>query len=462
MDMSDASLSTSSQRAWSEYEGGNHETRLTTETRTSTRDEIKDSAPPTLNFAPGPNHDERLAAVMRAVDERRNPFLEAASVLLRSQAEMPDALTPQGVTGLHTLLEQEVQCYTRLCEQANLRRDHMLAVRYALCTAIDEAANLKAWGGGADTGGTGVWSTQSLLNTFHGENGGGEKVFLLIGRLAHAPQEHMPVLEVMHHILSLGFTGHYRVQPEGHRLVETIRHRLYTMVAASREPVPRELSPRWQGVGAGKFRLLRSIPVWVSASVLGFVLFGQFTWYKYQLLSEADDLQKRIAAIRQIEPPPAPPRPALRLAELLAPEIRQGRVRVDESAERSLVVFKGDGMFSGGLTRLSPAARSTIEKVADALNDVDGRVHVVGHTDNQPLNKNNPLFANNQVLSEKRAQEVAQVLTGKGVDPSRIEITGQGDAQPVAPNATPVGRAMNRRVEIQVLTAVTKPGAQGK
>lgn len=401
-----------------------------------------------LHFEAGPNYDDRLAAVLRATEEGRNAFLEAASILLRALAEIPNELNHQAMNGLHELLRQEIQLFTRLCEQANLRRDQMLAVRYALCTALDEAVNLRSLNEAGQENPV-AWTTQALLNEFHGDGEGGRKVFLLIGRLANAPQEHVHVLEVIHHLLSLGFMGDYRVQADGHRLIESIRHRLYTLVASSREPVPRELSPHWRGTPQGKFRLLRSIPVWVSASVLLLVLFGQFVWYKYHLLNLSENLQKRISAIYLMEPAHS----SLRLSELLATEIAQGKVRVEEDSAHAIVVFKGDGMFSGGLAMLSPATREIVEKVGRAVADVQGRVRVVGHSDNQKLSGKNPEFKNNQILSEKRAQAVVQVMTEMGVDNSRIEVAGMGDTQPITSNSTASGRAKNRRVEIEVFFA---------
>jgi type VI secretion system protein ImpK len=424
-----------------------------------------------LVFEPGPNHDARLADVILAVEKNRNPFLEAGSVLLRSLAELPKELNAEGLRGLHTLLSQELQTYTRLCEQANLRRDHMLAVRYALCTALDEAISAKPWAGG-EAGNTGMWSTQALLNQFHGESGGGKTVFLLIGRLANAPDEHMPVLEVIHHLLSLGFMGDYRVQSDGHRMIETIRHRLYTMVSASREPVARELSPHWQGVGQGKFKLLRSIPVWVSASVLGLVLFGQFSWYKYQLLTKSTVVEKNIEALAKLQPPPQARKTAanINLTQLLQAEVAQGRLKVDENDQRGRVVFKGDGMFSGGLDKLSPGTLAILDKVASALQQVGGSVRVTGHTDNQPIATAE--FPSNLVLSEKRAKSVVAVLQAKGIDAKRLQAVGMGDTQPADPANTDAARAANRRVEIEVSgtgaasaepqTAASAPSAPAK
>jgi len=55
---------------------------------------------------------------------------------------------------------------------------------------------------------------------------------------------------------------------------------------------------------------------------------------------------------------------------------------------------------------------------------------------------------NNQQLSLKRAQTVGNFLISQGVNPNLVSERGLGDADPVAPNDTPQGRAQNRRVEL--------------
>lgn len=54
----------------------------------------------------------------------------------------------------------------------------------------------------------------------------------------------------------------------------------------------------------------------------------------------------------------------------------------------------------------------------------------------------------NQQLSLMRAQTVAKFLVSQGVNPNLVSAQGLGDADPVAPNDTPQGRAQNRRVEL--------------
>ena len=398
-----------------------------------------------ISNTPSPNHEERLAAIIAARDAGRNALMEAAHPLLRCLAEIPESLEPPEVLGFNTLLKYEMYEYTRLCEKANLRRDHMLAVRYCLCTALDEAVNQRTWGGGSKEQ-TGIWSTMALLNYFHGESGGGNNAFLLIGRLANSAHEHIQVLDIIHHILCLGFKGEYRNKANGVRDLETIRHRLYTLVAGSKQAVPRELSQHWQGAGKGSFKILRSIPVWVSASVLGLILFAMFSWFKYQLLSQQEAVQIDIAALSKLKPPPKPPEPKLKLSVLLASEISAGLVRVDEDSKHALVVFKGDGMFVG-LTSLSKPTSVLLDKVGAALATITGKVRVVGHTDNQPIKS--AQFADNQALSLERAKIVATQLQKNGVVPERLTVTGMGDTQPV--NGNPANRSANRRVEIELL-----------
>ena len=54
----------------------------------------------------------------------------------------------------------------------------------------------------------------------------------------------------------------------------------------------------------------------------------------------------------------------------------------------------------------------------------------------------------NQKLSELRARSVADYLVKNGISPERIQTAGYGVSRPVAPNATPAERALNRRAEI--------------
>jgi len=78
------------------------------------------------------------------------------------------------------------------------------------------------------------------------------------------------------------------------------------------------------------------------------------------------------------------------------------------------------------------------------------KIGVNGYTDNVPIGPGlvSQGVTSNLILSQKRAENVAQFMIAQGVSPSLISTQGFGDADPVASNDTAEGRARNRRVEI--------------
>lgn len=386
----------------------------------------------------GPDLKLRLAEITAAV----NPLLAAASPLLCALAQMPRELSPGFVEHYRVLLEREVRRYQTLCDQANLRREHVLAVRYCLCTALDEAANNTVWGR------RGVWAGKSLLVTFHGESEGGIKLFQIIGRLAASFQEHSDVLEIIYHILGLGFEGRYSVRPDGRKQLDDIRQQLLTQLVQRRDPITPTLSPGFTGAVSGRMRRMRRMPVWLSAGIALMVMLTVFGLYSHRMNLVTETVQQHIDAIGKHLPPPVPVH-KLRLKILLANEIARGLLTVEEDDHHSWVVFRGDTMFVPGQKTVNDTLRPVIDKAAREIARVGGAVTVTGHTDSQPIHSAE--FPSNQVLSEKRATEVASLLTSGGVPASRIRVVGKGDTVPVADNRTKTGRAQNRRVEILVV-----------
>ncbi|AOI61253.1 hypothetical protein WI26_22325 [Burkholderia diffusa] len=393
--------------------------------------------PPSEPFA------QRLAAVNAA----RNPLLEAARVLLRAQADMPKELASKdAIAMLRSLLEQEMRIFQKLCEQANIRRDHMIGARYCLCTALDEAAMQTEWGMSEASGIE--WIKGGLASTFHEDRHGGDKIYLLIGRLLEDARDHLNLLEVIYRILSLGFEGRYRGGSDGKRKHDAIRQRLYNEITSQRDPVPLTLSPHWQSNAKGKRLSFYDFPVWITVAVLSTILLGLFGWFKYELSTRGAALQKQIAAIGNLTPPPPPPAPQLHLKQLLKNEIAAGTVSVSEDAKHSTVTFRGDAMFKPGGAAVQDSMNPLIEKIAAEIAKVPGKVTVLGYTDSVPIRSRH--FASNQALSEERATQVMQSLQTAGVPANRLEATGKGDADPVGDNRTAQGRAQNRRVEIVV------------
>jgi len=86
---------------------------------------------------------------------------------------------------------------------------------------------------------------------------------------------------------------------------------------------------------------------------------------------------------------------------------------------------------------------SNLSNIVDILqNNPDMKIRIEGHTDNIGS------MDYNIDLSQKRANAVKNYLVGKGIQESRISIVGFGYKNPIAPNDTEAGRALNRRAEI--------------
>jgi outer membrane protein OmpA-like peptidoglycan-associated protein len=117
-----------------------------------------------------------------------------------------------------------------------------------------------------------------------------------------------------------------------------------------------------------------------------------------------------------------------------------------EMLERGYVRLH-DVQFEPGTARLTPASLATLDAAyALIARWPELTFEIAGHTDAEGS------ASRNQKLSLERAQAVKDYLTGKytELDPKRISTRGYGGSRPVASNASEAGRALNRRVEIEV------------
>ncbi|SCC13809.1 type VI secretion system protein TssL, long form [Kosakonia oryziphila] len=377
------------------------------------------------------------------VKAAENPLLEAAQPLLRALGDMPEQISDiTHVEILKNTLKSQITLFGIVCDEVNIPWKKMAIVRYCLCTALDEAAHTTAWG--LEAG----WSQSNLLNHFEGDNDGGNKFFLLVGRLSMNPTEFADVLEVLLRILGLGFEGRYSIIEDGDRQLSKIRQRLLTLIQSTRNTTPPALSPHGLQPHGPAVREKIVIPVRLSALCVGVLVVSAFLWCKFWLLSRSDGITNGIYAMQNLSVPVAQPAMRLRLAVLLRNEIKKQLLSVDESQQQSKVVLKGDTLFLSGSVHVQPDMVKVIERIASEVRRVDGDVVIVGHTDATPINR--PGLPNNIVLSEKRAAEVAQYFISAGLPESKVKVRGVGSSQPVASDETPQGRAKNRRIEFFV------------
>ena len=128
----------------------------------------------------------------------------------------------------------------------------------------------------------------------------------------------------------------------------------------------------------------------------------------------------------------------------------QDDVEVDFNAEYVTLNMNGALLFDSASAELRDEAYPLVNKLGKILVTYDNNIiEVEGHTDNVPIHSSK--YEDNNVLSMYRALAVANYLRDTTtLDPAYIKSSGRGEYVPIADNATPEGRARNRRVEIKI------------
>jgi type VI secretion system protein ImpK len=378
-----------------------------------------------------------------------NPLVNAAMPLLTAAPRVRHTARHPNPAALRDALAEGLRKFEAHARAQGLPNEQVIAGRYILCTLLDESAASTPWGG------SGVWSGNSLLVQFHNETWGGEKVFQLMSKLAQNVDANRNLLELLYVVMGLGFQGRYRVIDNGEAQLDSVRKRLAQMLSPTRS-AGQALSPRWQGVAARGQRLVDGVPLWLVGALLLLLLAMVYVGFRWSLANTADAVFNKLAALdaKKVQtaapPPPPPPAPAPRLTGLLARQIQAGQVEVQDFVDRSVVIIKGDGFFEPGSAVVASNFQPLLPQVGSALAALKGKVLVTGHTDNQPIRT--ARFPSNWHLSQERA-DVVRAELGRQIDPQRLRAEGRADTQPITDNASPAGRARNRRVEVTLFVA---------
>jgi len=112
-----------------------------------------------------------------------------------------------------------------------------------------------------------------------------------------------------------------------------------------------------------------------------------------------------------------------------------------------------DLLFPSGGWQMSDRGKQIIANMATKLAPTQqNKILVSGYTDNAPIGPalQRQGITSNEILSQKRAENVMEFIISQGAKPDLISAQGFGDANPVGSNATAQGRAQNRRVELSV------------
>ncbi|MBO9668767.1 MAG: OmpA family protein, partial [Bdellovibrio sp.] len=115
------------------------------------------------------------------------------------------------------------------------------------------------------------------------------------------------------------------------------------------------------------------------------------------------------------------------------------------------VSLTASSFFTPGSAKLRLSSLPALEKVAEVLKSNNKRIIVEGHTDDSPIE--DPMYPSNWELAGSRASAVVRYLTKyQKMDPKRFISISYGDQKPIVPNDTDEHKAMNRRIELLIVT----------
>lgn len=220
-----------------------------------------------------------------------NPLVNSAAMLIAVFNKTRQSVSHPNVGGLHQQLVAAIRTFEESAKNKNIKPEIVLAARYILCAALDEAVLNTPWGAES------AWTQRTLLSIFHNETNGGEKFFQLLDRMQAYPADNLDILELMYVLLSLGFEGKYRVVSRGRDKIEQIRDELYKVIRRHRGDYERSLSPTWHGLGRTKNSLAQYVPMWVIASIAVGILVLSYSGFRYWLHQSTELAATQLNAI---------------------------------------------------------------------------------------------------------------------------------------------------------------------
>ncbi len=382
----------------------------------------------------------------------RNLMLEAGAPLLALIAAVRSGRLRIELPQLHQKATAAAMRFDDALASAGYDDETRRRARYAVYATVDDVAqNLP--GKAADGA---EWARRSMIVRGFGENIGGDRFWMLLQEMLSRPADYAELIELYHACLAAGFEGRHRVSDDGRGRLRQIITSAFAALPHARRVSDVELVPHWRGKPTPLSRVGFWAPLALAASILLGVLLLVVLGLRLVLIETGQPSMATLLAINPDQP--------LRLSRSAAPppqqtDAQQQRVQgflADEIA-RKLVVVEDDPtslrvrttvgqLFQSGSDALEPGRQALFERIADAVNREKGGVRIEGHTDSDPIST--LTFPDNLALSKARAEAVASIFRSHLSDPSRVTAAGLGATQPIASNATPDGKALNRRVEI--------------
>jgi flagellar motor protein MotB len=187
-------------------------------------------------------------------------------------------------------------------------------------------------------------------------------------------------------------------------------------------------------------------PIWAVFGDLMSGLLGAFVLILVGVLVVQMDLVASLHA--EVEKRRIEEQRRMALEKALAIPLAAGRVTLSNGR----IGISGSVLFPVNSDQLRPEGRLLLQSLVHPLrvylSERNEMLMVSGFTDDKQIQGGNRRFADNLELSAQRALTVTRVLIEEGMPSPQVFAAAFGAEQPVAPNASEDGRALNRRVEM--------------
>lgn len=410
--------------------------------------------------------DIALGAGAGAEYSAANPMTAAAAPLLILLGRLRLMIVDMQAVPLMNHVARQITEFEQKVLQAGISREDALVAKYVLCgTADDIVQNLP----GTDRH---VWMQYSMLAQFFQVRTSGVGFFEELNKALANPAQHYELLELMHACLSLGFEGQYRGMAGGDNELQRVRRDVYETLRRLKPRSDEDISPRWRGMALKMRDFGSRVPVWAIGSLAAAVLVGIFLTLRFAITSDGDALAATLVGLhpgdnvtiaraafvpfkQELVNPNTTQLQRIRTA--LKDEIAAGAMAVDPVGDDIVIRVSNLVLFDSGKADVKPEFAAAAARIAKALDKEPGPINVVGHTDNVKPRPTSA-YKSNFDLSLARAKSVGALIARSLSDPTRVVEDGKGEDEPVASNATPEGRAQNRRVEISIPKEETLKG----
>jgi type VI secretion system protein ImpK len=381
-----------------------------------------------------------------------NPILAEANGILSMVGQIRSTASHSDVLFLKETLAQKLRDYENRLRQHNVELETIDTARYCLCCSIDEAVLNTHWGSQS------TWSHDSLLSSFYSSSQGGEAFFKHLDNALSQPESQLDLLELMYVCLSLGFVGLYRLEKNGLENHRRLRKQIMSILKSYGRGTAKEMSANIDKRTLTGSQMSERAPLWVVCSVTSAILVCVFMYLSYDLNSASNrtfsNLVNLIQPDRQVSSAELESKVqpvADRISMYLATEMNKGLVTVEALPDRVRISLKAQDLFESGSADVVAYIQPVVSKIARTLEATEGKILVTGHTDDNPIFTSK--YPSNWHLSLARATAMSdQLIANSGLE-GRVLPEGLGDARPLVENTSSDNRALNRRIEIDLIVA---------